>query len=164
MVHYPPALDANVIGCLGLAACIGLFLRIRSSDPAALVDRRRKLASAKRYFEAELEKPAPALKDDWYPYVIAFGLDHHAARWFHSFGKSGAGAGLGSGHGSSLSSSSSASSSWTGGGGSFGGAGASAGWGVAAAGIAGGVVGASSGSGGSGGGSSSSGGGGGGGW
>jgi uncharacterized membrane protein YgcG len=165
---YPPKSIAQAVLCFGLAACVAIFLRIRSSDSAALVDRRRKLASARRYFEAELEKPAPALKDDWYPYVIAFGLDTHADRWFHSFGKSGVGGDPG--HGSSVSSSSSSSSvsssasSWTGGGGSFGGAGASAGWGVAAAGIAGGVVASSSGSGGGGGGSSSSGGGGGGGW
>jgi uncharacterized membrane protein YgcG len=163
---YPPKSIALAIGSLGLAACIGIFLKIRSSDSAALVDRRRRLASARRYFEAELEKPAPALKDDWYPYVVAFGLDTHADRWFHSFGKSGTGAGLGSEQGSSMSSSSSSgvSSSWTGGGGSFGGAGASAGWGVAAVGIAGGVAASSSGSGGSSGGGSSSGGGGGGGW
>jgi uncharacterized membrane protein YgcG len=162
---YPPTAIANAIGCLGLAACIGIFLRIRSTDSPALVDRRRKLASARRFFEAELEKPAPALKDDWYPYIIAFGLDHHANRWLHSFGKSGGGTGFGSEHSSSLSSSSSsASSSWTGGGGSFGGAGASAAWGVAAAGIATGVAASSSGSGGGGGSSSSSGGGGGGGW
>jgi len=163
---YPPKSIALAIGCLGLAACIGVFLRIRSTDSAALVDRRRKLASARRFFEVELEKPAPALKDDWYPYVIAFGLDRHAERWFHNFGKAGAGASPM--QGSSLSSSSSAASSpssWTGGGGSFGGAGASVGWGVAAAGIAGGVASASSSSGGGGGGgSSSSGGGGGGGW
>ena len=167
ILFYPSRAIARSSLCFGLAACIGLFLKIRSYDPAALVDRRRKLASARGYFEAELGKAAPALKDDWYPYVIAFGLDGHADRWFRSFGKAGAGTTFGNGSPSSSSSSSSvstAASSWTGGGGSFGGAGASAGWGVAAAGIAGGVASSSGSGGGGGGGGSSSGGGGGGGW
>lgn len=169
MTVYPPESIALTVACIGLAVCIGIFLRIRSTDSSALVDRRRRLASARRFFEVELEKPAPALKDDWYPYIVAFGLDQLADRWFHSYGKSGGGASPSSEHSSlsssSSSSSSSASSSWTGGGGSSGGGGATVGWGVAAAGIAGGVAAASSGSGGGGGGGgSSSGGGGGGGW
>ncbi len=160
---------------LGLALSVSWFLGIRSEESPALLDRRRKLASARRFFEEELEKPAPALHDDWYPYIVAFGLDRRAARWLGRFGGAAAEAGGTTGRSDSTSGSSSSSSSssspgpsWTGGGGSFGGAGASVSWAAAAASVASGVSapssGGSGGGGGGGGGGSSSGGGGGGGW
>jgi uncharacterized membrane protein YgcG len=150
------------LSCLGLAATIGSFLAIRTRDSRLLLDRRRRVASARNFFEAELRKKSPALVDAWYPYLVAFGLDKDVAGWFRAFGASSSGSTSFSGGGSG---SSVSSSSWSGGGGAFGGAGASAGWAAAAAGIAGGVASpSSSGGGGGGGGGGSSGGGGGGGW
>ena len=128
-------------------------------------------ASAERI---ELRRPAPALRNQWLPYVLAFGLGPHIDRWFRRFGAQSAMAGthdlggIGAG-GSSRGSVSMPGGSWSGGGGSFGGAGSSASWVSAVGTIANGVSGAgSNGSGGGfsggGGGGGSSGGGGGGGW
>ena len=145
---------------------------LRSRESRDAVAFRKKLASAREFFQGELKKDHPALDDAWYPYIIAFGLGGQVEQWFRrvararvapfdtretSFSSS-----------SSSSSSSPSSSGWTGGGGAFGGAGASGAWAAAAAGVASGVSAPSSSSG-SGSSSSSSsggssGGGGGGGW
>ncbi len=135
------------------------------------IARRKSLASARKFFARELSRPEPRLKDEWFPYVVAFGLTGEADRWFRAHGAAATAAGSGSWSGSSSSSSSSSSpsgsGSWSGGGGAFGGAGASGTWAVAAGAMAAGVSAPSSssgGGGGGGGGGGSSGGGGGGGW
>lgn len=132
---------------------------------------RKALATARKYFERELASEHPILRDEWFPYLLAFDLGPNVDRWFKSFGAhTGTHSHFGTTSGSSSAGSTSmGSSSWTGGGGTFGGAGASGSWASAVAGVAAGVAPPSS-SGGSGGGSSggggggSSGGGGGGGW
>ncbi|MET0552731.1 MAG: hypothetical protein ABW221_06820 [Vicinamibacteria bacterium] len=171
-----------------LAFTNGIVNRARSRERRQGIALRRRLASARRYFQKEFGQPAPALRDEWFPYVLALGLDADSQRWFRSFG------GAGSGHSSGTpwsgpsdssfdtsssrgsSSSGSSTSAWSGGGGAFGGAGATASWAAAAGALSAGVAtpsssgsSGSSDSGGSsssdgGGGDSSSGGGGGGGW
>jgi uncharacterized membrane protein YgcG len=150
----------------------------RSRERAQGIALRKRLASARRYFKDELDRPEPALRDEWFPYVLAFGLDGDARRWFKAHGAESEGhvtspgwmRSSGSSSSTGGSSSGSGPSGWTGGGGAFGGAGASASWAVAASSLSAGVAapsssgGSSSGGGGGGGGGSSSGGGGGGGW
>ena len=149
----------------GLAAinCILNVAKIRHIGERLEV--RRRLAGAREYFLAQLRSREPRLRDEWFPYLLAFGLGPSIDRWFRAFGGSTVNAGVGS-HSHSQSSSSSIGGGWTGGGGSFGGGGASGTWAVAAGSLAAGVSppGSSGGSSGGGGGSSSSGGGGGGGW
>ena len=147
-----------------------VFNLARSRQSAGRIARRKKLAAARDYFRAELAKERPALRDEWFPYALAFGLGGHIDRWFRSFGgendvrrstpmahSSGTGAG-----------GSSSGGSWSGFGGSggFGGAGGGASFGAAIGGMAASVPAPSSSSsgGGGGGGGGSSGGGGGGGW
>jgi uncharacterized membrane protein YgcG len=156
---------------LRLAVVNGVFNFAKTRNGVHRIARRKTLASARAYFIHELAQPAPRLKDDWFPYVVAFGLTSEADDWFRVHGSSqssSAAATLGgsSGRSSSSSSSSSGSGGWSGGGGSFGGAGASGSWAVAAGALASGVSSpsSSSGGGGGGGGGGSSGGGGGGGW
>ena len=131
---------------------------------------RKMLAKGRQYFKSELDKESPALRDDWYPWIAAFGLTNEVSRWAvqHPSGESSTVL-----HGTSTSSSfgsvSSSAPAWTGAaGGRSGGAGASASWAAAVGTMASGVASpSSSSSGGGGGGSSSggsSGGGGGGGW
>ncbi len=165
-----------VIGTLflRLAVVSGVFFIAKTRNGPRRIARRKALASARRYFGGELHSPAPRLKDEWFPYVVAFGLTAEADQWFKAHGAAAAAAtgagttwrGSSSGSGSS-SSSSSSGGGWTGGGGAFGGAGASGTWAVAAGALAAGVASPSSssgGGGGGGGGGGSSGGGGGGGW
>ncbi|HVR43220.1 MAG TPA: DUF2207 domain-containing protein [Thermoanaerobaculia bacterium] len=134
---------------------------------------RKRLASAREYLAAELEKSSPAIDNQWFPWVIAFGLDSEASRWVTRFGDrlQSTADSRSSYTSTSSSSSGSGTPTWSGGGGAFGGAGASGSWAMAAGGLAAGVAAPSSSSSGgggssssSGGGSSSSGGGSGGGW
>jgi hypothetical protein len=132
---------------------------------------RKRLTAARAFFIAELHRPQPALRDEWYPWLLAFGLGKEMDQW--SADRPGEERRR-SGRTKVTSSSSSSSSTgdgWSGfGGGRSGGAGGGAAWQAAASGMAAGVSSASSsgsGSGSSSGGSSSSGssgGGGGGGW
>ena len=163
---------------LALALFNSVINQARSRERAQGIALRKRLASARRYFQRELDRPKPALRDEWFPYVLAFGLDKDARAWFKAHGGQSAGDSSTSSWSSSPStssssgggSSSSAPTGWSGGGGSFGGAGATATWALAASSLAAGVSApsSSSSSGGSssggGGGGSSSGGGGGGGW
>jgi hypothetical protein len=128
---------------------------------------RRSLAAAREFFTTELRAERPRLRDEWLPYLIAFGLAKHMDRWFRAFGGTATRA-VAPSTGSFGDSGGRSGPSWTGfgGGGGFSGGGASASWAAAASSMAAGVSAPSSGgsSGGGGGGGGSSGGGGGGGW
>ncbi len=128
---------------------------------------RRRLAHAREFFRAELAKPAPALEDTWFPWLIAFGLGSAVDKWFRAFGGAAATSGIGRMASSSGSTGGSSSGGgWTGfgGGGGFAGGGSSASFAAAVGGMAASVPKPGSSSGGGGGGGGSSGGGGGGGW
>jgi uncharacterized membrane protein YgcG len=151
---------------LALGAVNSLFNAMHGRDSPHGLELRRKLGSARKYFARELASERPRLRDEWFPYLLAFGLGPRIERWFKSFGSNAASGAAFTTTPSSSSGTSTGSSGWTGGGGTFGGAGASASWTSAVAGVAAGVAKPSSSgsSGGGGGGGSSSGGGGGGGW
>jgi uncharacterized membrane protein YgcG len=158
---------------LRLAVVNNIFNAAKTRSGPRKIARRKELIAAKRYFESELGKPAPRMKDAWFPWVAAFGLGPDVDKWFRAFGGASSYARTSSSS-SSFSGSSSSSSSgfsgesggFTGGGGFSGGAGSSGSWAVAAGALAAGVSAPSSsgGGGGGGGGGGSSGGGGGGGW
>jgi uncharacterized membrane protein YgcG len=161
----------TVLGLLLLELAIvnNLFNAAKTREGPKKIARRRQLVAARRYFERELSRPSPRMKDAWFPWVAAFGLGPAVDRWSHSFG--GAAATASTVSGSSVSTSSGGSSvsgdsgGFTGGGGFSGGGGSSGSWAVAAGALAAGVSApSSSGGGGGGGGGGSSGGGGGGGW
>jgi uncharacterized membrane protein YgcG len=130
---------------------------LKSTQHRAALAFRKKLASGREYFIAELAKDRPALRDEWFPWILAFGLgkqmdDWSAQRESGSTSHSSVGS---TSPGSFGSGDSSGSSTWTGfGGGRSGGGGAGASWSTAAAGLAAPVAAAGSSS--SGGGSSSS--------
>jgi uncharacterized membrane protein YgcG len=160
-----PALLAAVIWNLALFNLVLDALRIDEAPEKIAV--RKKLLSARAYFMQQLRSSTPHLDDNWFPYLLAFGLGSNVDSWFRAHGKTITSMDTGSHSSSSSFSGSSGGSTWTGGGGSFGGAGASEAWAAAAAAVGAGVSapGSSSGGGSSGGGGGgSSGGGGGGGW
>jgi uncharacterized membrane protein YgcG len=138
---------------------------LRTDDTPKKIAIRKNLASARAYFVAQLRASRPCLRDEWYPYLIAFGLGRNVDQWLRQFPKS-----LGddlltsrlSRTGiASTGSAGQQESLWTGGGGAFGGAGSAGAWAVAAGAVAGGIERSSPTNSSS---SSSSGGGGGGGW
>jgi uncharacterized membrane protein YgcG len=136
---------------------------LKSTQHRAALAFRKKLASGREYFIRELAKAQPALRDEWFPWVLAFGLGKQMDEWSAAQGsKSSTRSERSASTGSFSASSGSSSGGWTGfAGGRSGGGGAGASWGAAAAGLAAPIAPPSSSS--SGGGSSSSGGGGGGG-
>jgi hypothetical protein len=164
---------------INIFALVAIACALTNASINALKSRRRREAMAVRkafaagraFFMAELRKERPALRDDWYPWLLAFGLGKQMDDWSAQRPSQTSGGRRVSNTPTSVTTSSS-SDGWTGfGGGRSGGAGGGASWQAAAGGMAAGVsVPSSSGSGGgssSSGGSSSggsSGGGGGGGW
>lgn len=173
-VPPPVKLGATLVA---LAMFNSTINNARSRERSRGLAFRKRLASARRYFVTQLAQPEPALRDEWFPYVLAFGLDGDAKRWFEAYGgrsdSSSSPFWTGSPSSGSVSSSSSGSSGgtpgWTGGGGAYGGGGATGSWAAAAGALSAGFSapssgGSSGGGGGGGGGGSSSGGGGGGGW
>jgi uncharacterized membrane protein YgcG len=165
--YYASALLLTGCTLTALAAAHSVMNEARCRQGASRIALRKKFASAREYFRAELRKPEPRLQDGWFPYLMAFGLGKHVDRWFKSYGgvSSVSTSPGGQDWHSSSGGVSAGSSAWTGGGGAFGGAGASGTWAVAAGSLAAGVASSSSGSGsGGGGGGGSSGGGGGGAW
>ncbi len=134
------------------AAIFTLFSTAKTRDSSEGTVVGRNLASARRFFKEELKKASPAIRDEWFPYLLAFGLGPRIDTWSKRFGNMA---------GREIERSSTGSSSFTGGGGNFGGGGASGSWAAAATSLG---AGSSPSSSGSSSGSSSSGGGGGGGW
>ncbi len=160
----PGLFGTLALAVLPLAAWSSLLNNARTRESDDTIQKRRALAVARKLLRRELGSAQPRLKDEWLPYLLAFGLGLQVDRWFRSFGgPSGRGI-YGAGTMSTGGSGSSGGGTWSGGGGSFGGAGATGAWAVAATGLASGVSAPSSSGGGGGGGGSSSGGGGGGGW
>ena len=144
---------------------------LKSRNHRAAIVFRKGLATGRRYFQTELAKERPALRDEWYPWIAAFGLTEEADRWAvaHSSHDDRSPGWRGSTTSTASTEDSSSTPAWTGAaGGRSGGAGGGATWATAVAGMAAGVSAPSSSSSGSGSGGSSSsgssGGGGGGGW
>lgn len=164
---------------LAFGVLVTALYALRSRQAAEGIAFRKVLAAARLFFIAQLRTPQPALRDEWYPWLLAFELERQMTDWSVARAASGAGSDTfprSSDSGATFTSSSAASSpsSWSGfGGGQSGGAGASASWAAAVGGFAASVA-APSASGSSGGsdsggssgssGGGSSGGGGGGGW
>lgn len=167
--------DALVLAgltCWVLALANSIANSARSRQTPARIALRKRLASARAFFGAELATPEPRLEDAWYPYLLAFGLGPHVDRWFASFGAASSSAAsmrTASVGGSSGSGGGGGGFSGFGGGGGFSGGGGGASFGAAFGAAVGGMAASvpapsSSSSGGGGGGGGSSGGGGGGGW
>ncbi len=76
---------------LALAFFNSVINQARSRERAQGIALRKRLASVRRYFQQELDRPQPALRDEWFPYVIAFGLDRDAQDWFKAHGGESAG-------------------------------------------------------------------------
>jgi hypothetical protein len=175
----PGDIEASVylvvaVVALALAVLLTSIDAMLSRQQRSAVAFRKRLAAARAFFHQELAKDAPGLRDEWLPWILAFGLANRMDDWSARQSTSGS-----SRHSSTTSFSPGGSSGggstslpgWTGfSGGRSGGAGASAAWVNAASGMAASVSTPTSNSSSSGGGSSSSssssssGGGGGGGW
>ena len=136
-----PASGGFIVGVVMLALSV-LFAGVgalKSTQHRAALAFRKMLASGREFFIAELAKDRPALRDEWFPWVLAFGLgkqmdDWSAQRESESTSRSSGGS---TSSGSFGSGASSGSGTWTGfAGGRSGGAGAGASWSTAAAGLA----------------------------
>ena len=166
---------AAALAAIALSTVVTTTNVMRSRRPSAAIAFRKILGAGREYFSRELVKQQPALRDEWMPWILAFGLgpqvDDWSARHESPASSTSSSRSVTSSTITSSAGSSASSSGWGGfSGGRSGGAGGGAAWTTAASSLAAGVAPPSSSS--SGGGSSSSssssggssGGGGGGGW
>jgi hypothetical protein len=137
-----PATDGFLTGIVLLALSV-LFAGVgalKSTQHRAALAFRKMLASGREFFAAELAKERPALRDEWFPWVLAFGLGKQMDDWSaqRAGTKSTDSSGKSASSGSFSSAESGASSgTWTGfAGGRSGGGGGGASWGAAAAALA----------------------------
>lgn len=129
---------------LGLWAQIGLFLlsltivnaglKVARSNSREYVKVHQNLLAVRAFFQQELTKQVPRIKDAWYPYLVALQLTGEVDHWLTVHGVRRRPDSTGDSAASATRDSSfKRPDSFTGGSGSFGGAGASAGWASAAA-------------------------------
>lgn len=119
-----------------------LMNQARTRQAAEYIGKRKLLCAAREWFRMELRSEQPRLRDEWFPYLIAFGLGPNMDKWFKAFGgESASRPHRATTFGSRGTSSSSSSTSWTGmgGGGGFSGGGSSGSWAAAAGVMASGV-------------------------
>jgi hypothetical protein len=143
------AVDLPVEALIGIVAVtLGLtnasINALRSRQSRGAIALRKTLAAGREYFVSELRKDRPALRDEWFPWALAYGLASAVDDWSVAQSRKT----TDDDRRSSTEPSSPATSSesatpseqWTGfGGGRSGGAGASASWVAAAGGMAAGV-------------------------
>ena len=136
---------ARAHATLALAVLLSSIAAMRSRRSREAIATRKTLAAGREFFVRELAKPAPALRDEWMPWVLAFGLAKQVDEWSaravsHSSGSSRGSGATTSGGWSGSASSSTSSSGWSGfSGGRSGGAGATGSWAAAAGDFASGV-------------------------
>ena len=78
-----PASNGFVVGMVLLALSV-LFAAVgalKSEQHRAALAFRKKLASGRKFFAAELAKEQPALRDEWFPWILAFGLGKQMDDW-----------------------------------------------------------------------------------
>ena len=54
---------------------------LKSTQHRAALAFRKMLASGREFFIAELAKERPALRDEWFPWILAFGLGEQMDDW-----------------------------------------------------------------------------------
>jgi hypothetical protein len=132
-----------VIGAMAVLAIWAVNVTVNSAKSRNHRDAiafRKMLAAGREFFREELEKEQPALQDDWYPWIAAFGLKNEVAQWSVRHATDDDSRWRGGSTGSSSSSSGSSEAAWTGAaGGRSGGAGGGASWATAVGGMAAGV-------------------------
>jgi hypothetical protein len=80
VVYASPVLVVALVAlALGVMfACTG---GMRSRQSRAAIAFRKNLAAARAFFISELAKTSPALRDEWYPWLLAFGLRKEMDDW-----------------------------------------------------------------------------------
>jgi hypothetical protein len=114
---------------------------LRSRDSREAIALRKTLAAGREFFISQLRNPRPALRDEWYPWLLAFGLAREADDWSAKrAGQQPEENDRWVSDSNPTSASGTVEPQWTGfGGGRSGGAGASGTWAAAASGMAAGV-------------------------
>src|SRR5690606_38979758 len=134
---------ATAVTAMALAVVVVNVASMRSRQRAEGVAFRKRLSAARAFFERELESDRPALRDEWFPWLLAFGLGREVDSWSlqHARARSySAGRSTTSSTSWSSDESSGSTGGWTGfAGGRSGGAGAAASWAAAAGTMAAGV-------------------------
>ena len=74
------------LAVLAVMVWSSLLNNARSRERAGGLDRRQRLAAARRLFSRELGRDLPQLRDEWMPYLLALGLGPRVDHWWKRFG------------------------------------------------------------------------------
>src|SRR5690606_23439966 len=72
---------ATAVTAMALAVVVVNVASMRSRQRAEGVAFRKRLSAARAFFERELESDQPALRDEWFPWLLAFGLGPKMDTW-----------------------------------------------------------------------------------
>ncbi|MEP7117411.1 MAG: DUF2207 domain-containing protein [Acidobacteriota bacterium] len=132
-IELQPLTVAGIV-CVALACINSATNALKSRRHRAALAFRKTLTAGRAYFIAELGKDQPALRDEWYPWLLAFELQPQMDQWSTARVSP---ASRSRGGFADSSHSTSSGSTWTGfGGGRSGGAGGGASWQAAVGGMA----------------------------
>jgi uncharacterized membrane protein YgcG len=133
-----PPIHALAIVTLAIAFVMSVINSLKSRQRRGAIALRKMLAAGRAYLAAEFDGAPGSVRERWYPWVLAYGLDRQVAEWSSRRTTSGGDVYYAPGYESTRPAST--SESWAGfGGGRSGGAGASGSWAAAAGGMAAGV-------------------------
>jgi hypothetical protein len=128
------------VAAVALALINASINALRSRQSRGAIALRKTLAAGREFFIAELSKARPALRDEWYPYALAFGLTAEMDHWSVARSRDQRSETDPDRQWSPAATTSTPPDQWSGfGGGRSGGGGASASWEAAAGGMAAGV-------------------------
>ena len=99
----PLALLFTAMALAALGAFSSLANQAATRVPAVRLVQRQRLALVRNWWREELARESPALTDELFPYLIAFGLQKRVDRWFRAHGGATAPASTAAGHSGSWS-------------------------------------------------------------
>jgi hypothetical protein len=76
-----PPLSLLAVATLGIALMSSTVNALKSRRPRGAIALRKRLAAGREFFAAELGRDLPAMRDEWYPWVVAFGLGPQMDDW-----------------------------------------------------------------------------------
>jgi hypothetical protein len=84
---------------LRMAVVLSIFNLAKTRTGPRRIALRKDLALVRLFFHRDPARPAPRLSDEWFPYVVAFGLAPQAERWFRRYGGAAAATSMAAIHG-----------------------------------------------------------------
>ncbi len=85
LIGVSPLLSIDIF-LMASCAIYSSFLCGKCRDSLDGVRLSKELTTARAFFKQELKKQHPAIRDEWFPYLLAFGLGPQVDKWTKGFG------------------------------------------------------------------------------